>query len=293
MGRKAKCKSTARLDGKTAIVTGANTGIGFETVKELLLRGARVIMANRNLELSEKALEKLQADIPSCDLHFVKLDLSSLQSVKSCAEEILSTEARIHLLINNAGVYACPYTLTEDDNEMQFQTNHLGHFLLTLLLLPVIQASAPSRIINVSSGLHWLGKINYNDMKMRKSYKPTKAYNRSKLCNILFTLELIQRLKGSEVVAYAVHPGLVSTEATRHLKGVQASLQKRIEWAKLTANEGAQTTLHCVLDKKLTVQNGLYYSECSKAATSCRAKNKESAEKLWRYSEERVSRFLY
>ncbi|XP_065344617.1 retinol dehydrogenase 12-like [Cloeon dipterum] len=287
----AKCKSKARLEGRTAIVTGSNTGIGYETAKELLKRGARVILANRDLEKSQKAGEMLCAEVPACQLRLLRLDLASLKSVQTFAREILATESNVHLLINNAGVFACPYTLTEDGNEMQFQTNHLGHFLLTLLLLPALKASAPSRIINVSSKLHWLGKIDFDDMEMSKTYKPTKAYNRSKLCNMLFTKELIKRLQGTGVVAYTVDPGMVATEATRHLTGTAASMQKKIEFAKKSPLQGAQTTLHCALSEKLAVQKGMHYSECSSAAISCSAKRKEDAEKLWKLSEDLVAEF--
>ncbi|CAB3366998.1 Hypothetical predicted protein [Cloeon dipterum] len=282
----AKCKSKARLEGRTAIVTGSNTGIGYETARELLKRGARVILANRDLEKSQKAGEMLCAEVPACQLRLLRLDLASLKSVHTFAMEILATESNVHLLINNAGVFACPYTLTEDGNEMQFQTNHLGHFLLTLLLLPALKVSAPSRIINVSSKLHWFGKIDFDDMEMSKTYKPTKAYSRSKLCNMLFTKELIKRLQGTGVVAYTVDPGMVATEATRHLKGTAASMQKKMEFLKKSPVQGAQTTLHCALSEKLAVQKGMHYSECSSAAISCGAKRKEDAMKLWKLSED-------
>ncbi|XP_059473308.1 retinol dehydrogenase 12-like [Neocloeon triangulifer] len=291
-----KCISAANLFSKTAVVTGANSGIGYETAKDFVKRGAKVIMANRNVELSERAAEKLRQEVPNCNVRVVQLNLASLHSVKKCAEELLRSEPKINLLINNAGVMMCPYMTTEDGYEMQFQTNHLGHFLFTTLLLPRIKESAPARIINVSSTAHLFGKINFNDLQSEKSYNPTKAYGQSKLCNILFTSELTEVLKGTRVVAYAVHPGVVSTELGRHLRGSdQLRLLSKISkmiWTKKTPLEGAQTTLHCALDERLATQSGLYFSDCQPGMMSRRATNKGDAKKLWEVSERLIKEAL-
>ncbi|XP_059473313.1 retinol dehydrogenase 12-like [Neocloeon triangulifer] len=285
-----KCNSTASLVGKTAVITGANTGIGYETAKDFVKRGAKVIMANRNVELSERAAEKLRQEVPNCNVRVVQLNLASLHSVKKCAEELLRSEPKINLLINNAGVMMCPYMTTEDGYEMQFQTNHLGHFLFTTLLLPRIKESAPARIVNVSSTAHLFGKVKFDDLQSKKSYSPTKAYGQSKLCNILFTSKLTDQLKDTGVVAYAVHPGVVSTELGRHLEGGTSWILNKLDWAKKTPVEGAQTTLHCALDERLATQSGLYFSDCKPGKTSSRARNKADAQKLWEVSEELVKR---
>ncbi|XP_059470632.1 retinol dehydrogenase 12-like [Neocloeon triangulifer] len=287
-----KCTSTASLVGKTAVITGANTGIGYETAKDFVKRGAKVIMANRNVELSEKAAMKLREEVPNCDVRVVQLNLASLNSVKKCAEELLKSEPKINLLINNAGVMMCPYLTTEDGFEMQFQTNHLGHFLFTSLLLPRIKESAPARIVNVSSTAHLIGKVNFEDLQSEKSYSPIKAYGQSKLCNILFTSELTERLKGTGVVAYAVHPGVVSTELGRHLEGGQSWLLRNLDWAKKTPVEGAQTTLHCALDERLAIQSEIYFSDCKPGMMSCSASNKADARKLWEVSEALINQAL-
>ncbi|KAF4525465.1 hypothetical protein B566_EDAN004877 [Ephemera danica] len=288
-----KCKSKARLDGKTAIITGANTGIGYETALELVRRGARVILACRSTERAEGAAKKLRDAITGAQVRIVSLDLASLRSVKSCADEILLSETAIHLLINNAGVMMCPYERTEDGLEMQFQSNHLGHFLFTLLLLPRLKASAPARIVNLSSYAHKFGKINFNDLQSTKSYSPTGAYGQSKLCNILFTLELQKRLQGSGVVAYAVHPGAVSTELQRHLPSCLTWTSAHVSGSLFkTPKQGAQTTLQCAIDEKLAVQCGLYFSDCKEETPTKRARKPGDASKLWDVSEELVSAYL-
>ncbi|XP_065347539.1 retinol dehydrogenase 12-like [Cloeon dipterum] len=287
-----KCTSKATLEGKTALITGANAGIGYETAKDFLKRGARVIMACRNVQLAETAAGNLRSEIPGSDIRVVQLNLASLRSVKECAEEILKSEPKIHLLINNAGVMACPYAKTEDELEMQFQTNHLGHFLLTRILLPKVLESAPARIVNLSSVAHLGGKVNFEDLQSTRSYNAVLAYNQSKLCNVLFTLELQERLKDTGVVAYAVHPGVVATELGRHLPCGCSWAFKKFGWILKTPVQGAQTTLHCALDEKLAEQNGLYFSDCSPGRTSGRARNKEDAKKLWEVSEDLVKNFI-
>ncbi|XP_059473096.1 retinol dehydrogenase 12-like isoform X2 [Neocloeon triangulifer] len=287
-----KCTSKDTLEGKTALITGANTGIGYETAKDFLKRGARVIMACRNIQLAESAADELRKEVPGGDIRVVQLNLASLKSVKECADVLLQTEQKIHLLVNNAGVMACPYSKTEDGLEMQFQTNHLGHFLLTNLLLPTVKNSAPSRIINLSSAAHLGGKVNFEDLQSTRSYNSVLAYNQSKLCNVLFTLELQERLKDTGVVSYAVHPGVVATELGRHLPCGCSWAFQRFGWVLKTPLQGAQTTLHCALDEKLATQNGLYFSDCSPGRTSERARNKEDAKKLWEVSEELLKDYL-
>lgn len=295
-----KCTAATRLDGKTAIVTGSNTGIGKVTVNELAKRGARVIMACRSLERAEKAAEDIRSNLKdnpkSGEVLIRQLDLTSLKSVRKCAQEILDSEPAIHLLINNAGIMMCPRQLTEDGYELQFATNHLGHYLFTLLLLPRIirsaqdstQSSAPARIINLSSLAHTWGdgRMHFEDINLEKGYSPTGAYGRSKLANILFTTELAKRLQGKNVNTYAVHPGVVDTELSRHfdssvLPGA-AWLYQHIGGLFIKSPEqGAQTTLYCALDPKCESQTGLYYVDCKKKEPARRAKKEETAKELW------------
>ena len=212
------CHSRAKLDGKTVIITGANTGIGKETAIDLARRGARVIIACRSAEKGEEAVVEVRAKSDNDKVVFRRLDLASLESVRRFASKVLEEEPTIDILINNAGVMACPYSKTEDGFEMQFGVNHLGHFLLTNLLLDRLKESPAARIVNVSSMGHKLAKrINFDDLNSEKSYSSFVAYSQSKLANILFTRSLAKRLVGTSVIANCLHPGGVRTELVRHV----------------------------------------------------------------------------
>lgn len=280
----------ARLDGKTAIVTGSNTGIGKCTVLDFVKRGARVIMACRSVEKAEAAAKEIHEatkDVPGAGtVHVVKLDLGSLTSVRQCAKELLQNENRINLLVNNAGIMACPQTKTEDGFETQFGVNHLGHFLFTCLLLPRIIRSAPARIVTVSSKLHENGNINFDDVNLENSYGPARAYSQSKLANVLFSSELARRLQGTGVTTYSLHPGVVRTDIGRNLnaayfRGAQSILHGMAALFFKTAEEGAQTTIYCSVDEKLADKTGLYYSDCKEKTPSRKARDAEAAKKLW------------
>ena len=214
------CQSKAKLNGKTVIITGANTGIGLETAVDLAGRGARVILACRSKEKGEAAVAEVKRRSNEGDAAFVSLDLASLYSVREFAAKILDEEAHIDILINNAGVCMPPYTKTVDGFELQFGVNHLAHFLLTNLLLDRLKEAPSARIVNVSAKVHEWSKINFDDLQSELSYSKTGTYGQSKLANVLFTRSLAKRLQGTNVTAYALHPGIVRTELIRHAKFV-------------------------------------------------------------------------
>ncbi|KAF4526253.1 hypothetical protein B566_EDAN001938 [Ephemera danica] len=289
-----KCRSKARLDGKTAVVTGGNNGIGFETSLELLRRGARVIVACRSVERGQSAAERLRAAVSdNAEVRVVRLDLASLKSVKKCAEEILTTEPIIHLLINNAGTIVGEHKMTEDGYEMTFQTNHLAHFLLTALLLNRIKESSPSRIITVSSDTHAKGIVKFDDLHGTNSYDAFTAYSQSKLCNILFSLELQQKLQGSGVTVYALNPGTVNTKFVDDVPGFFGVIVSLIRWTFKSPKQGAQTSIHCTVDPQLTEQSGLYYTNCKLTNPSKRARDANVAAELWQFSEKLVRPYLH
>ena len=212
------CRSQAKLDGKTVIITGANTGIGLETAVDLAKRNARVILACRSVERGETAVVEVRKRSGNDNVVFVQLDLASLDSVRKFSTKVLEEEPQIDILINNAGVMAIPKrTLTQDSFEMQFGTNHLGHFLLTNLLLDRIKQAPSARIVNVSSTAHQRGNMDFDNLNSEKFYSPWVAYGTSKLANILFTRSLAKRLEGTGVTANVLHPGVISTELTRHI----------------------------------------------------------------------------
>jgi len=287
-----KVSSTARLDGKTVVITGANTGIGKVTAMELSKRGAKVVMLCRNMEKAEEAAEEIRkATEGKVVVH--KLDLSSLASVRECAEQLGNSLEKIDILINNAGIMACPEMRTQEGFEMQIGTNHFGHFLLTNLVMPLLKKAAPTaRIVNVSSLAHTRGQIQWDDINFEKTpYDAIKAYGQSKLANILFTKELARKGEGSGVNAYALHPGVINTELGRHLKdtfGPFVCLWKVAMPFIKTPESGANTTIYCAVDESIADHNGRYYSDCREKQPAPQADNVEDAKKLWDISEQLV-----
>jgi len=207
--------------GRTAIITGANTGLGFETAAALAGRGAHVVLAVRNIEKGKQAAASITAATPGADVALAELDLTSLESVRAAAEQLRSDHDRIDLLINNAGVMYTPKSTTKDGFELQFGTNHLGHFALTGLLLDRLLHVPGSRVVTVSSNGHRAGRINFADLQSERRYSRVSAYGQSKLANLMFTYELERRLRAAEAptIALAAHPGTASTELVRHIPG--------------------------------------------------------------------------
>ncbi len=232
-------------NGKTFLVTGANTGIGFEAAKVFAGKGARVLLGCRNAEKGNDAVDRIVAAHPAADMRLIDLDLADLASVRYAAEQV-AAEPRIDVLVNNAGVMWNPKTLTADGFESQFGVNHLGHFALTGLLLPLLEATPKSRIVTVSSSGHRLGRgeIFFDDINADADYHPRKRYYASKLANLLFTYELDRRLraKGSSTIAVAVHPGGSSTELARHLSKPLAFAWKSMGPLVNSAEAGAWPT---------------------------------------------------
>lgn len=295
-----RCLSTVKLVGKTALITGCNTGIGKETALDFYKRGARVIMACRSLERAEEA----KADIEkSCNninetghLIIAKCDLTSLKSVREFAQNILDTEPQINILVNNAGVMMCPKGETEDGFEIQFATNHLAHFLLTLLLLPRIRNSKPARVVTVSSRAHIRYGINFDDLNYKnRPYVPAEAYSQSKIANILFSMELAKKLKEYDIEGvntYSLHPGVIKTELGRHLnatlfRGARSLIGFFLSPFMKSPQLGAQTTIYCAIDEKCANETGLYYSDCA-VTNPAKVINDENAQKLWEISCELV-----
>jgi NAD(P)-dependent dehydrogenase (short-subunit alcohol dehydrogenase family) len=201
--------------GKTHLVTGANCGLGFASARVLARRGARVLLACRDGEKGRRAIAAIRAEMPGADVGLIALDLASLASIRAASEEVRATSARLDVLMNNAGVMAVPFARTADGFEMQFGTNHLGHFALTARLLPLLEATPGSRIVTVSSAMHARGRLVADDLFFeRHPYGAWAAYSQSKLANLLFTFELDRRLRaaGVPMLALAAHPGYAATE---------------------------------------------------------------------------------
>ena len=282
-----------RMEGKTVVITGANTGIGKQTALGLAKRGARVIMACRDLAKGEAALNDIAEKTGSTKLVLKQLDLASLSSIRKFAEDINNSEPELHVLINNAGV-SCPSQLTKTDDgfEMTMGINHLGHFLLTNLLLELLKKSSPSRIVVVSSVGHktWTNEMQFDNINSEKFYDKRNAYGQSKLANILFARELAKRLEGTGVTANSLHPGLIMTEIFRHF----SSLFVTFVWRPLTfmfgktVEQGAQTTIYLASSEEVEGVSGLYFDNCKPQEPSSAAQDDEAAKKLWKISADLV-----
>lgn len=287
--------SKVRADGKVVIVTGANTGIGKETVRELAKRGAKVYMACRDMTKCESARNEILLDTKNSNIFCRKCDLASFESIKQFVAEFKKEEQRLDILINNAGVMRLPNRhFTKEGIELQIGVNHFGHFLLTTLLLDLLKKSAPSRIVNVSSLAHVRGHIKVNDLNSDKHYDSGEAYNQSKLANILFTRALAKRLKGIDVTVNALHPGIVSTELGRYMgfpfnTFIGTILVKPLLWPFMKYPiAGAQTTLYAALDPSLDKVTGKYFSDCDLKKMADQALDDDMAEWLWQTSEKWV-----
>ena len=281
--------------GRIAIVTGANSGLGYDTAALLAGKGAHVVMAVRNLDKGNEALQRIQGAHPNAQVTLQELDLSSLDSTRKAAEAIASAYPRIDLLINNAGVMYVPSReATSDGFEMQFGTNHLGHFALTGLLLDNLIGVDGSRVVTVSSvGHRIMAKIHFDDLNWERSYNRVKAYGQSKLANLMFTYELQRRLaaKGAPTVALAAHPGFSDTELMRHLPGfIPDSLWKVVAQP---AEMGALPTLRAATDPG--AQGGQYYGpdgigeakgNPKVVASSAQSHDEAIQRRLWAVSEE-------
>ena len=285
------------LTGRTVLVTGASAGLGVETVKALAGVGARVIGAVRDRAKAEKVLEGVAVEL-------VDLDLADLDSVRSCAKEVLALTDELHVLVNNAGVMACPLMRTAQGFELQLGTNHLGHFLLTQLLTDLLVASAPARIVNVSSRGHLRGGMRWQDPHYadESSYEKWRAYAQAKTANVLFTVGLEKRLADRGVHALALHPGVIITELSRHLTADDMTrLAASMPTGALVRKEvsaGAATQVWAATSPELEGRGGLYLEDCQVAGPTPGdgsggyadwAVDPDEAEKLWLWSEEQIA----
>lgn len=266
-----------------ALVTGANTGIGRATATELARRGMHVFVACRSAEKGKAAVDAICAATGSSRVELLALDLGSLASVRRAADAFLATGLPLHLLINNAGV-AGQRGITADGFELHFGTNHLGHFLLTALLRERLVASAPARVVNVASKAHFDARgIDWTALeRSTPSFTGLQEYAVSKLCNVLFTQELARRLAGTGVTVYALHPGVVASDAWRRIPWPIRPLLTR----NMISNEdGAKTTLHCATSPEAARETGLYYDRCTPEAPLPLANDAALAAELWQRSE--------
>jgi retinol dehydrogenase-12 len=272
------------LTGKTALVTGANTGIGLVTAKELARAGARVWLACRNKDKADAAMQHIRAEVPAANLAFLQLDLGDLAQIRQAAKLFLDTQEPLHLLINNAGL-AGTHGLTKDGFEVHFGTNHLGPYLLTRLLLDRVVESGPSRIVCVASRAHYRSKgLPFERFKQSTPSKTgLPQYSDSKLCNVLFVRSLAKRLQGSQTTTYSLHPGVVASDIWRHVPQPFRWIALRFM---ITNEQGAQTSLYCATSPACGAETGLYYDDCARKTAGKLGRDDTLAETLWQRSAE-------
>lgn len=282
----------------TVAITGGASGIGLETSRVFALRGAHVVIAARNTEAASEARKTIMEKNPTARIDVLKLDLSSLKSVRAFVDQFNSMKLPLNILINNAGVMFCPFQLSKDGVEMQFATNHLGHFLLTNLLLDTMKATAKStgiegRIVNLSSVAHhhtYPKGIDFDNLNDEKIYNDKMAYGQSKLANLLHAKELSRRLKeeGENITVNSVHPGLIMTNLMRHSFVLMKVLQVATYILWKNVPQGAATTCYVGLSPQLKGVTGKYFADCNVEKTSKLARSEELAKQLWDFSEELI-----
>jgi NAD(P)-dependent dehydrogenase (short-subunit alcohol dehydrogenase family) len=255
------------LGGRVVLVTGASGGLGAEAARALAGKGASVTLAVRDVGKGREVAESIRASHANADVDVMALDLASPASIRRFAAEYLARRPKLHVLVNNAGVMACPLARTPAGWEMQFATNHLGHFLLTGLLVPALRAGAPARVVSVSSRGHRLSPVVFDDIHYeRRPYDKWQAYGQSKTANVLFAVELDRRLVSAGVRANALHPGAIMTDLARHLSQQDiADLMARTPGGGLqfkTVPAGAATTVWAATAPELADRGGLYLEDC-------------------------------
>ncbi|MEP4147132.1 MAG: SDR family NAD(P)-dependent oxidoreductase [Halioglobus sp.] len=290
------------LDGKQALVTGASSGLGVETARTLAGAGAAVMMVARDAAKLESAVAQVSAAVPNAKLDTALLDLADLDSVRAGAATILAKCPSIQLLINNAGVMACPLMRTAQGFEMQLGTNHLGHFLLTCLLAPALITGAPARVVNLSSAGHRFSPLDVDDPNyLQRDYEKWQAYGQSKTANVLFSVGLDQRMQAKGVRSFAVHPGMIMTELSRHME--QSDMEKILAGRDIadigfkTVEQGSATSVWAATSEDLDSLGGIYLEDChiaepagpdSDGGIESYAVDRATADTLWQLSEQMV-----
>ena len=284
--------SEQSMDGKTVLITGATDGIGKHAAKELAKMGATMVLVGRSEDKCRLAVEEVDAFSGYQRASYLVADLSSMSAVKNLAENFRSEYSRLDVLVNNAGGAFLTRQITEDGFEKTFALNHLAYFLLTELLLDMLKASAPSRVINVSSNSHYNGILSFQDIHLRWLYFVLRAYSQSKLANVMFTYALARRLEGSGITANCLHPGLVQTGIFGKVKGVRPWIEKLLLRKAIPVEAGAETIVYLSSSDQVANESGKYYYKKVPRTTSARSYVIPDQERLWETSEQMLKPWL-
>jgi len=277
------------MTGKVCLVTGATSGIGWETARALAAQGATVALVGRDAGRTQKALDRIRATIPDARLESYLADLSSQEQVRRLAQEFQSRHDRLDVLVNDAGAMFPTRRESVDGIEMTLALNHLAPFLLTNLLLDTLKASAPSRVVTVSSGAHIGEKVNFDDLQLTHGYGTWRAYGQSKLMNLLFTRELARRLAGTGATANALHPGFVASDFGKGEGGFWTGAFTLMRPFMISAEKGAQTVIYLASSPEVEGASGWYYVDCHPVTPSAEARDDATARRLWEVSEQLTS----
>jgi NAD(P)-dependent dehydrogenase (short-subunit alcohol dehydrogenase family) len=275
------------MTGRVVLITGATSGIGEATARALARRGAHVVLAGRDRDRCEATAEAIRGESGRADgVEYLLSDLSRRDEVRRLADEFRARHGRLDVLVNNAGVVLMERGETADGIERTWAINHLAYFLLTNRLLDVLKASAPARVVCVSSDAHRaIQGLNWDDLEFRKGYRGFKAYCQSKLANVLFTRELARRLEGSGVTANALHPGLVNTRIFRGPGALRVVFRAMANLFGKTAEDGAKTSIYLAGSPEVAGVTGRYFDRCREVEPSKAAQDDEAARRLWEVSE--------
>lgn len=272
------------LGGRTCLLTGATAGIGKETARGLARLGARLVLVARDPQRGAATAEWVKHESGNPDVSVLIADLSSQAAIRRLAAEFLEQHDRLHVLINNAGAIYTKREVTADGIERTLATNHLAYFLLTNLLVPALQAGAPSRVVNVASDSHRRGRIDFGDLQFERGYSGYRAYARSKLCNVLFTYELSRRLEGGGVTANCLHPGVIATGWGRNDAGLLGVLVRLGAPLLGRPERGARTSIFLAADAGVAGVSGRYFERCRERPSSRASRDRETARRLWEES---------
>jgi len=281
-----------RMDGKTVLVTGASSGIGKATATQLAGLGARVVMVSRTESRGIRARDDMLRATPDADVDLLVADLSTTTAIRRLAEEFTAKHRRLDVLLNNAAILTTRRTLTPEGFEMQFFVNHLAYFLLTGLLLDVLKASTPARVVNVASSAQSSGVIDFDDLQLARNYRGWQAYANTKLMNVVFTYELARRLEGTRVTANCLHPGVIHTNLLRNFSSVLQTVWHATGRFFKTPEDGAETPVYLASSPEVATVTGQYFRYCKPLGTCAASYDRGVQQRLWEESE-RLSGFKY
>ena len=282
------------MNGRTCLITGATDGIGKEAAVELAKKGCNLILIGRNKEKGEKVVEQIRKVADSyVDIDYFTADLMLMKEVSRVADEVSRKYPKIDVLLNNVGAYFAFRGLTEEGFERTFALNHLGYFLMTKKLLPLVEKSNYKRIVNVSSSAHYGIDFEFDNLNGEKKYSGFDIYKKSKLANVMFTYELAKRVKDKGITANCLHPGFVSTNFGKNNNFLWRNVIRVAMWlTAINVKDGAKTSIHLACSDEVKDITGRFFANCEVKKGSSKAKNEEHNRKLWDISEDYVKKFV-